>query len=199
MNGSNEVFPTLRGVQINVVRTVLAPPVITKTTPSRREYRARNATLPLYSYKLAFEFLRAGVAQELETVVGFFNRRGGSFESFRFTDPADNTAVQQTFGIGNGVATSYQLARSMGAYTEPITELAAAPQIYLGGALVDPGAYTVTSFGRVDFYAGPVGLLTWSGPYYRRVRFVRDTAEFERFMAELWTHKSCELIMTRDG
>lgn len=127
---SNEIYPTLPGLTFGVQRNVLAPPVTIKTTPSQREYRARDATLPRYRYTLGYEFLRSAAAwAELQTLVGFFNRHGGSFDDFLFEDPDDHTATAAAFGIGDGTTTAFQLLRSFGAFSEPVRDLNGAPTI----------------------------------------------------------------------
>jgi hypothetical protein len=127
---SSAVYPTLPGLTFGVQRNVVAPPVTVKTTPSQREYRARDATLPRYRYVLGYEFLRSdAVLAELQALVGFFNARGGSFDDFLFLDPDDNTATANAFGIGDGTTTAYQLLRSYGAFAEPVRDLNGAPTI----------------------------------------------------------------------
>ena len=196
---SNDVFPSLPGMHIEVGRSVSAPPVSKRTTPSRREYRARDASIPLYRYSLAFEVLRAGAEAELQQLVGLFNKHGGSFESFRFTDPVDNAVSAHLFGTGNGSTTAFQLVRSFGGFAEPVFEInstVAAPLLYKAGVLQTAGThYTLGATGLVTWVTAPAGgaALTWTGSFYRRVRFVRDEADFERFLVELWSLKRCEL------
>lgn len=196
---SNDVFPSLPGIDIKVGRTVSAPPVSKRTTPSRREFRARDASVPRYLYTLAFEVLRAGAEAELQQVVGLFNKHGGSFESFLFSDPVDNTVTAQLFGTGNGSTTQFQLVRSFGGFAEPVTDIdatVAAPLLYLNGVLKTAGThYSIGAGGSVTWVTAPGAgvLLTWTGGFYRRVRFERDEAAFERFLVELWTWNRCEL------
>jgi hypothetical protein len=51
---SNAVFPSLPGLKWDQARTVLVPPVHVRTTPSRREFRSRSATVPRYQYALTY-------------------------------------------------------------------------------------------------------------------------------------------------
>lgn len=196
---SNDVFPSLPGMHIEVARTVSAPPVARRTTPSRREFRARDASVPLYRYGLRFEVLRAGAEAELQQLVGLFNKHGGSFESFRFTDPVDNAVTAQLFGVGNGSTTQFQLTRTFGGFAEAVFEIdstVAAPLLYKNAVLQTVGThYTIGATGVVTWVTAPAGgvSLTWTGSFYRRVRFERDEAEFERFLVELWTLKRCDL------
>lgn len=193
---SNAVFPSLPGLLIDVGRHVLAPPVKVRTSPARREFRARDATLPLYRYTLKYEFLRAGAQAELQSLVGFFNSRGGAFDDFLFTDPVDNTVTDQSFGVGNGSTTVFQLVRSFGGYAEPISAVNAVVNVKVNG--VATGAYTISN-GVLTFTTAPAAAatLTWSGTYYRRVRFEEDQAQFERFMALLWSAKQINLLSVK--
>lgn len=129
---SNEIYPTLPGLTFGVQRNLRAAPVTVKTTPSQREYRARDATLPRYRYVLGYEFLRAdAVLAELQALVGFFGRHGGSFDDFLFLDPDDNAAALQTIGIGDGSTTAYQLLRSLGNFAEPVFDPIGTPALHV--------------------------------------------------------------------
>jgi hypothetical protein len=118
---SNLVYPTLPGLTLEVQRDVIAPPVTIKTTPSRREFRARDATRPLYYYAMKYEFLRSVVPfNELQALVGFYNQVGGSFDSFLYTDADDCTATNEGFGVGDGATTVWQLLRGFGGFAEGV-------------------------------------------------------------------------------
>lgn len=130
---SQAVYPTLPGLEFNCTRT---PKWSTtrKTAVSLREYRSANASYPVYHYKLSYEFLRNTASfPELATLAGFFNARNGSFDSFLFTDPDDNTANLQLIGTGDGANKLFQLVRTFGAYVEPVFDPNSAPLIYVGG------------------------------------------------------------------
>ena len=195
---SNAVLPSLAGLKWGVRR---APEFSTtiKTSVSGREFRAANIIYPRWRYRLAYEFLRdqrAGV-DELRTMVGFFNSRQGSFDSFLFTDPDDKTVAGENFGTGNGSTTQFQLRRSFGGFIEPIYDVNGAPSIYKDGVLQPVTThYTINSTGLVTFVSAPAGglALTWSGNFYWRCRFARDLAEFEKFLTELWDLKQLEFI-----
>ena len=193
---SNAIYPALPGLTFGVQRSVLAPPVQVRTTPSRREFRARDATLPLYQYTLIYEFLRSSAAwAELQTLVGFFNARGGSFDSFLFTDPDDASVTGQLFGTGDGTTLAWQLVRSYGGFAEAVNDLNGAPAIYKAGVLQSSGV-TVSATGLVTFSAAPTAgqALTWSGAFYRRVRFLADRLDATKFMQNLWEARKVELL-----
>jgi len=195
---SNAVFPSLPGLKWDQARTVLAPPVHVRTTPSRREFRSRSATVPRYQYALTYEFLRHGaqfgaLGTELQTLVGFFEQRGGSFDSFLFVDSVDNSAVNQVFDTGDGVRQTFQLVRTFGGFVLPIDAVSAVAQMAIGG--VPTSAYVISG-GQVSFDTPPgAGLvLSWSGSFYRRVRFLRDQCDTNQFLKDLHEMKKLELI-----
>jgi uncharacterized protein (TIGR02217 family) len=191
---SNAVFPSLPGLKWDQARTVLAPPVHIRTTPSRREYRSRSATLPRYQYALSYEFLRGGaLGSELQTLVGFFEQRGGSFDSFLFIDAVDHTATDQVFDTGDGVRRTFRLVRSFGGFVLPVDAVSSVAQVAIGGTPTT--AYAIDG-GRVTFDAAPgAGLvLSWSGTFYRRVRFLRDQCDTSQFLKDLHEMKKLELL-----
>ena len=53
--------------------------------------------------------------------------------------------------------------------------------------------------GRITFVSAPAvgAALTWSGQFYKRVRFARDETEFEEFLQDLWSAKKVELITVK--
>lgn len=193
---SNAVFPTLAGLKFGVVRRPVWN-TSTKTSVGGREYRAANMLYPSYVYKLSYEFLRdlrSGV-DELRTLLGFFNQRQGSFDSFLFNDPDDNTVTTQSFGTGNGTTTQFQLLRTFGGFTDPVYDVNGTPQIFKAGVLQTVTTnYSISSTGLVTFTAAPTAgqALTWTGSYYWRCRFEQDSSEFEKFMNQLWQARTVE-------
>ena len=193
---SNAVFPTFPGLMFDVTRT----PVWSTTTVkavSLRAYRTANASFPIYRFKLSYEFLRqTGALNEMAALAGFFNARQGGFDSFLFADPDDNTATNQAIGTGDGVATQFQAVRTFGGYLEPVYDFSAAPTVYINGTTKTPGTdYVISAGGLIYFTVAPAAgaLVTYTGSYYRRVVFAQDSAEFGKFMQNLWTLKTIEL------
>lgn len=142
---SNLVFPSLPGLDWNCTRTVVPPPVQVRTTPSQREYRARDAVYPRYQYSLSYEFLRSGSAQEYQTLLAFHSQHGGDFDSFLYTDPDDNLASSVQFGVGNGATSQYQLVRSMGGFYEPISAVNGDATVEMTGGVGGVGSFEVDS------------------------------------------------------
>lgn len=192
---SNAVFPDLPGIDIKVRKTPIWNTHVQRAV-SGRELRTAYYSYPLYKIGLSFNFLRAGAEAELQSIVGFFNARKGSFDSFLFTDPVDSTASLEQFGTGDGANIKFQLTRAFGGNAEPVMNLNGAPEITVDGVAKAPGGdYTLDSYGMVTFLIAPAAgaILRWSGAYYYRARFERDEMDFEQFLWELWEAKRVEL------
>ncbi len=201
---SQAVFPTMPGLKWGSVKTPMWSTKIQRSA-SGRELRAAYYSAPLWKISLSYEVLRSGALAELETLVGFFNARKGSFDNFLYRDPEDNAVVNQSFGIAATGQTQYQLVRTYGGYVEPVL----APKLTGAGAVVisvngvpqTAGThYTLGVDGLVTFLTPltPSHALSWSGDFYYRVRFVQDSADFERFLHQLWALKKIEIQTTKD-
>jgi len=193
---SDIIYPTFLGLAPNFSRLPVWK-TQTHASVSGREVRGTYRFYPLIDFTLVYEFLRDGASgNEFAQLVGFYNARGGSWDSFLFTDPADSVVTLQGFGAGDGVSTAFQLTRAFGAGgfsgVEPVMNLNGAPLIYVGGVLKTVTTdYTVSATGVVTFASAPAidALLTWSGAYYYRCRFVDDTLEFTGIMSGFWEVK----------
>lgn len=194
---SNAVFPSnLPGLGWSVLKQPSWSTRIQKAV-SGKELRAALMSYPLYRITLTYEVLRESAAlQELQTLMGFFNARLGSFDSFLYSDPTDHSVTDQGFGTGTGTLAQFQLIRSYGGFAEPVMNLNGAPAIKVAGSLKTAGTdYTVDQFGVVTFTSNPPAgaALTWSGSFYYRCRFNSDSTEFDNFMYQLWQLKKLEL------
>lgn len=196
---SNAVYPTLPGLTFGVIRSPQFKTDI-RTTPSGREYRGAQMQYPLYKYTLTYEVLRdIPTAAEFRTLLGFYNQRQGSFDSFLFQDPDDYSVTAQVFGIGDGVTTQFQLVRTLGGSVEPVYDLVSGSYgVYKNGTLQTSGVST-NATGGITFATAPASgdVLTWSGQYYWRVRFLQDQLDFAKFMNQLWEAKKVEFITVK--
>jgi uncharacterized protein (TIGR02217 family) len=195
---SNAVFPTLPGLSWSVTKSPQWSTRVQKAV-SGREFRAAYYNLPLWTFKLAYEVLRAGAQQELQQLVGFYLARQGSFDSFLYADPTDHAVVAQPFGTGNGATTKFQLTRTMGGYAEPIVAPQATPAIYANGVLQSSGVAVDLTTGIATFTTAPANgvLLTWTGSFYYRCRFLADSIDFDNFMSDLWQAKKVEFVSVK--
>ena len=189
---SSLVFPTLPGLEWNVVR---APVWSTskKESVSGRRFAVANYSFPRYKYRLSYSVLRQSTAfTELSQLVGLFNKCYGDFDSFLWTDPDDFTVTAQGIGTGDNATRAFQLVRNFGGFIEPVYDVNSAPQIYVDGVLKTLTTdYSVSSTGVVTFVAAPTAgqAITWTGTYYRRVVFSQNSLEFNKFMQALWELK----------
>ncbi|MDA8095591.1 MAG: DUF2460 domain-containing protein [Betaproteobacteria bacterium] len=190
---SDVVFPVLPGLSWSVSKAPVWK-TLTQQTVSGLELRAAMMSYPLWRFMLTYDVLRGdNINQELQTLMGFFLARQGSYDTFLYSDPTDNTVTTQTFGTGDGTTTAFQLLRGVGGYLEPIQNVNGNPSVYVDGVL-QAGSYTIGSTGIVSFTGAPPAgaLLTWTGSFYFRARFMQDTAEFEEFMQDLWRLKKLQ-------
>lgn len=140
---SNAVFPTFAGLKWGSTRTPIHKTAV-KETPSGREYRFSFMSSPRYLYKLSYEVLRETTGySELQQLLGFFNARKGSFDSFLFTDPDDNAVTAQVFGVGDGATTAFQLVRTLGGAVEPVYDVNGSPALRIVDWQGDWPLYTV--------------------------------------------------------
>lgn len=197
----NAVLPSLPGLKWDVVN---APEFHTKIkrAVSGKELRAAFMAYPLWTFKLSYEALRAGLAgTEKATLMGFGLARQGSFDSFLYDNPADNSVTAMPFGTGDGTTAAFQLTRAIGAggftFTEPVQNVNGSPGIYVAGVLKTLTThYTISSTGMITFVTPPTAgqALTWSGAFYYRCRFLNDAADFKNFMKDLWSLDKLEMV-----
>ena len=141
---------------------------------------------PLWQWELVYDFLRADANVEWQTLVGFFNGQLGGAYLFAFNDPDDNTVTNQAFGVGDGVTTFFQLVRSLGGFTEPVSLQNVITNIKINGT--PTAAYTINTTGGVTFTSAPAAAasLTWTGTYYWPCRFDIDQADFSKLLYQFW-------------
>jgi len=216
---SNLIFPSTLPGCVLTGREALDDDALIEESLSKRELRSTWSTYGRYRYEFTFSVLRSATAfVEYQKVLGFRSRHRGTLDSFLLTDAEDNTVTAHPFGIGDGVTTSFQLQRTLVASTdlaaaasraywptmgdgyEPIWDVNSAPAIYKdtgGGPVLQVLSvdYTLPGLGTVTFTAAPAAnaILTWTGTYYRRVRFESASLPTGRIVSGLWSAK-CTLI-----
>lgn len=189
---SNALFPTLPGLAWSIYKTPEWDTGI-QSAVSGKEVRMARRSRPVWLFSLSYEVLRGGSQYtEVQQLMAFFNARQGAYDSFLLNDTSDNTATTQSIGTGDGVTTTFQLLHAINGWSEPIG-YAPSPNLYVNGAQTT--AFTCTDGLNVTFTTAPAAnaTITWSGTFYYRVRFTRDTMEFEQFMKDLWLNKRCEM------
>ncbi len=186
-----QVFPSLPGITFPVKKT----PVWAATkhdSLSGKRVRTSYYSFPGYKFELAFNFLRTDASLlEWQTLAGFINAMNGAAGAFLYNDITDNSATSQTFGVGDGTTTTFQLVRSLGTFTEPVfAPDSPIPTVAINGTPTI--AYSVSSTGSIIFNSAPlVGqTLTWTGTFKWVCRFDDDEYGFENFATKLFELKS---------
>lgn len=194
---SQAVLPTLAGLSWDIT----AKPEFTTMTHramSGYEVRAAFRIYPLWNFSLKYDILRDNSANnELKTMLGFFNSRQGSFDSFLFAPPADSSVSLMSFGTGTGSQTVFQMTRSYGGYIEPVNNLNSAPLIYVAGILKTITTdYTISSTGVITFVVAPANAATlaWTGTYYYRCRFLNDSIDPMQFMQNIYSLSKLDFV-----
>jgi len=195
---SNAVFPTLPGLTWDIKRSPEFKTTIV-TGADGGETRIGNWVYPLWHWKLTYEFLRDDATDELRTLLGFFLARSGRLDDFLLLDPDDCEVTGQVIGVGDGTTATFQCARELGGYAEPVTVLRENPVIYLGGVRRTAGWSVGLTTGLVTFAPVPARgtVITADLSYYWRVRFDMDMAEFNQFAEKLWDLQECSLVSVR--
>ena len=197
---SNAVFPSLPGLSWGIVKTPIWK-TQTQESVSGRELRWTSMVYPRWRVTLSYEFLRAGGGfSELQALVGFFNFRRGAWDDFLWLDQDDNTVAGQQIGVGNGARTAFTVYRTYGGFSEPVLNYVSAPVVKVGGVVKTAGVDYTISAGILTFSAAPANgaVVTWSGQFYKRVRFERDESECEQFLRDLWSAKKVVLLTVKE-
>ena len=195
---SKYVFPSFQGWSWE---KTITPVWNTQTyeSESGRETRIQKWKYPRYKISLTYNFLTDNTSKwhlekgDIERLQGFFNAVGGSFDDFLYFDDTENYVENQTFGVGNGQETVFQLVRNHPYWAEPVNGIVEIPQIFIDGVLTTE--VSVDPYGVVTFNSPPPAdsVLTWTGNYYFRVRFDNDEIELTRTWNGLW--ESIEISM----
>lgn len=190
---SNAVFPTLPGLAFNIVRSPVWSTQVSDSA-SGRQFTLSKRLYPLWHFKLPFEVLRAaGGFTEWQTLVGFINARRGRYDDFLYLDPRDCQATAQQFGTGNATTVTFQLVRALGGFAEPVGAVnTGTVTVFVNGT---PTSVTYDANLSIVTFATPPALgavLTWTGQFYFRCRFMQDEISLEQFMQDMYTAKSVE-------
>jgi hypothetical protein len=163
---------------------------------NRGENRISLTPYPIWFYELDFSYLKGdmqAMASALQNLVGFFGYVQGQASDWLFEDPFDKTVTNAQFGVGDGTTTTFQLTRSVGLLTDIVQNLASIPALFSNGVAIATSAYTVSTTGVIQFTSAPAAgaLLTWSGSFWFRCRFLDDEwTDLQEFLFQLWEQKS---------
>lgn len=180
--------PAFQVARAPIMATLHQPSISGKDNPIQLQ------AYPRRRFTISFEFLRDDATlQERQYVDAFFNSVGGSAQAFYYQDPLDKSVTDQTFGVGDGVTTAFQLVRAetsvLGAsFVELVYAPIGSPTIKKNAVtLSTPADYSISATGLVTFTSAPAvsAALTWTGSYYWICRFDSDDVEFSEFVTAI--------------
>lgn len=117
-----QTFPTLRNnMSYPVTRTSMVDTTRVAAWSGRRS-AIPHWSYPIYKFNINFQYLANSTTYtDWPTLQGFWNTvmtSPGQYFFFNFRE--DNTATANLFGTGNASTTTFQLARTLGSFTEPV-------------------------------------------------------------------------------
>ncbi len=133
---STLVYPSLPGLSWSVFRRPTFDTLV-RTSQSQREVRSQLVTETLMEFDLTYEYLSQA---DVATLMGFYCRMRGSYDTFLFDDPEDDRATNVQIGTGDGSTTTFTAQRSLGASTRVVDYLNAVSAVTVGGS---PASYSV--------------------------------------------------------
>jgi len=133
------VFPVLSGQGWSVHKRPTFSTIVASHV-SGREVRDALYANPIWQFELTFNGLDGTAsgqygglgASSLQSLMGLYLQCQGQYGTFLYYDPSDHAVSGQTFGTGDGTTTTFQLQRSLGGFSEPISQpfTAAAPTLF---------------------------------------------------------------------
>lgn len=185
---SNAILPSFPGLDWGATKQPMWATHVADAV-SGRQYTLARRLYPLWNFSTPYAVLRASLLlTEQQQMIGFINARKGRYDDFLYTDPNDNAVTEQVFGVGNGSSTVFELARAFGGFVEPVGAVNSGTlQVFAAGVL--QSGYTLSADLRVvTFAVAPAAgvVLTWSGSFYYRCRFVSDAISFQELIKAGW-------------
>jgi uncharacterized protein (TIGR02217 family) len=184
---SNEVFPsTLNGYLWDSKKKPTFNNV-THSPTSGRDIHIALYSQPVFEFNLSNQWLTDA---DKNTLMNFFQRRQGSFDSFLYADE-DSTVTAHAIYVGDGVTTQFQLSKWNDPFREIVNNVAGMPTIYLNG--VTNTDWSMNATGLITFTTAPGAgvVISWSGLAYYRCVFLEDALEYNQFASRLY---DCEEI-----
>jgi hypothetical protein len=129
---------------------------------------------PRWEWEVTYDVLRSDSNAEFQTLVGFFNARQGSFDSFLYSDTYDNSVTTQNIGGGTGTATAFQLVRTFGGFSEPILAPNNVTAVYLNGASIPAAGVAAPAAPTLGSVAGGTIAATI---YFAKITWVTQSGE----------------------
>lgn len=212
------------GLKQNIPRTAEFATVVQIGDDPGSTTRIARCKNPVYHWEFTYEQLFDDLSNpnyvysELETLLGFCLDKNGRRKTFLLRDSRDNFVgpALNPDGSPNLQAQLQIVSDGLGNYFSPVQRNVGG-QFYEDITDLGPGGITVWDNGAATVgynllgpglaipgysFAGlyllwstqPAGPVTAQFDYYFRVRFEKDTAEFEQFLRGLWTYGGSESI-----
>ena len=188
------VFPSLSGITWGSTKKPEFKTTVFESL-SGQESRIAFRKYPKWIFKISFEFLIDDKeTEDVQSLLGFLLKHCGMQTAFLYSDPNDNTVVKQYLGTGNSLTTTFQLTRSINGFSEPVENINGSLLIYINNVLVTN--YTLSSSGTITFTLAPSygDILSWSGSYYYKVRFLNDSHEITEVSDGLFECHDIEFV-----
>ncbi len=201
---STQIFPTLKGLEIEIKRTEIWDGTTIQESVSGKRTAIQNWSYPRYAWELSASVLpsssalnNAPASADFQSLMGFFNSRGGRFDTFLYTDTDDNSVTAQALGTGDNTTTGFQLVRTLGGFVEPVYAPNTVSNVYLNAVAQGSSLWAVSTWGSaspgvVTFTAAPTSTqaVTATFSYYWPVRFDENSMTYTRFLQYLYENKS---------
>lgn len=162
---SDAVFPILLGMEFPVKKTPNFNTLEHKTVTGMRKAVSLQS-YPIWTFEVSYSYLsdNGSPTDDIHTLQGFFLARYGKWDDFLFNDVTDNNVTNETFGVGDGTTTQFQLVRSYGGFVEPLLGVQGTPTIYIKGVSQSSSSYSISTTGRVTFTTAPAAARSSRGP-----------------------------------
>jgi uncharacterized protein (TIGR02217 family) len=197
-------FPTLAGQGWSVHKKPRFATLVASHV-SGREVRDALYENPIWEFELTFEGMDSSTnaypglgPQSLQSLMGLFLQCQGQYGTFLYSDPTDNEVTAGGVATGDGATTTFTLARTLGAFFEPVGWVTAVSNIYLNGVNQASGWSLATPNSLV--FGAPPGsgvAITATFSYAFQCRFAADDQDFENFMQSLWRAESVKFLSVR--
>ncbi|HUB64450.1 MAG TPA: glycoside hydrolase TIM-barrel-like domain-containing protein [Methylocella sp.] len=189
-------FPSLPGLTWSVHKRPSFSTRVTSHT-SGREVRVPLYAVTLYEFELTIEGLDSEGAfpglgvKSMQSLWDLYVLCQGQFNTFLYTDPADNALTGAVLGTGNGTQTVFTFQRPIVSTYEPVSWVTAVNHVYLNGVNQTSGWAWATP-NTLTFATAPgSGVLVLADfDYAFNCRFLDDQEDFEEFMNGLWRVQS---------
>lgn len=206
---TNPIFPsTLPGLGLPVTRTPVWGTLIQESLAGV-ELAIQPQTYPRYRYGLTYAVLRqATLYQEVQALMGFYNRMGGRALVFQYQDPQDSIVpTDQVVATGDSTQVAFQLVRARGGFVEPVFAVDSVTNVKVGGVIYASSKYSVSDRGIVTLSTKPSSTqnVAWNGVYNWFCRFDQDSFDFSQITAAadsqgpLWEAKAISFATIKFG